>query len=130
MKKTLTALLSVLLCFMTVFTFISCKEKSPEAYELRSGEYLMVCDSQKVETPHLQLNFDDYSFTFMSSLLSSHIEMGSFTVKDNELTLSSEKMNYVFEIKDSDTLILKSNGNDEFFKISEKSEFVYSDNTD
>ena len=52
---------------------------------------------------------------------------GSFSIEGNSLVATTQISTFVFEIKDSKTLILIDNGDNEFFQLKENTEFIHSD---
>ena len=85
----------------------------------------MVGEFEEFMTPYLSLNFEDHTFYMGAGAVVSYAERGSFVVKDNEITATSQSTVFVFEIKDKNTLILVDNGDNEYFKMPENSEYVF-----
>ncbi|MBR2860831.1 MAG: hypothetical protein IKB86_03235 [Clostridia bacterium] len=115
------------LLFLTVIiavSFVACRNTQSNPYELPSGTYYMVGEFEEMMTPYLYLNFDDYTFLMGAGVLLSYAEIGSFVVKENKITATSQSTVFVFEIKNNNTLILIDNGDNEYFKMPNNSEYV------
>ena len=115
------------LFFLTVIvavSFVACQTAHSDPCDLPSGTYYMVGEFEEMMIPYLYLNFDDYTFSMGAGALVSYAESGSFVVKENKITATSQSTVFVFGIKDNNTLILVDNGGNEFFKMPNNSEYV------
>lgn len=121
MKK----IVSLCMCFLLALTFFGCKQDEINEIDLSEGTYYMTGDFEDLMIPYMSLNFEDNSFAFGAGQLVSFAENGSFTVKDGMLIATSQTTKYIFRIKDSKTLVLLDNGNNEFFSMPENAEFVH-----
>jgi len=120
----------VAVLFLAMFIAIgltACQKTQSDPCDLSSGTYYMVGEFEEMMTPYLYLNFDDYTFSMGAGLLVSYAEIGSFVVEENKITATSQSTTFVFEIKDKNALVLVDNGDDEYFKMPEKAEFVFRD---
>lgn len=124
MKKIIVAFFSVIVAV----SFVACRNAQSDPCELPSGTYYMVGEFEEMLTPYLHLNFDDYTFSMGAGGVVSYAEIGSFVVKENKITATSQSTVFVFEIKDNNTLILVDNGDNEYFKMPNNSEYVFREN--
>jgi len=115
----------VFLAMIIVIGLMSCQNTKSDPCDLPSGTYYMVGEFEKFMTPYLNLNFDDHTFEMGAGDLVSYAEIGSFVVKDNKITATSQSTVFVFEITDRNTLMLVDNGDNEHFKMPENSEYVF-----
>lgn len=111
---------ALVLCFLFLLALVGCS-----SVDLKSGYYYLVCDYEEHVTPYVNLNFEDKSFTFGEGLILSYAERGSFTVKGERITATTQNTTFVFEIKDSSLIILTDCGRYESFADYEGSEFTY-----
>ena len=109
-------------------SFVACQNAQSDPCELPSGTYYMVGEFEELMTPYLALNFEDHTFRMGAGSLVSYQEYGSFIVSDNRITATSQSTVFVFEIKDNNTLILVDNGDNEYFKMPNNSEYVFREN--
>ena len=119
MKKSLIMVLT--LTFL--FGLVGCS-----SINLKSGYYYMVGEYEEFSTPYVKLNFDDKSFAFGEGTLLSYAERGSFEIKGERITASTQNTTFVFEIKDSSSIILIDCGGYEPFTEYEGSDFTYREN--
>ena len=124
MKKIVVAFLSVIVAV----SFVACQNAQSDPCELPSGTYYMVGEFEEMMTPYLALNFEDHTFRMGAGSLVSYQEYGSFIVSDNRITATSQSTVFVFEIKDNNTLILVDNGDNEYFKMPNNSEYIFREN--
>lgn len=115
------------LAMVIVIGLTACQKTPSNPCDLSSGTYCMVGEFEEMMTPYLYLNFDDYTFSMGAGLLGSYAEIGSFVVEENKIIATSQSTAFVFEIKDKNALVLVDNGDDEYFKMPEKAEFVFRD---
>ncbi|MGN0453274.1 MAG: hypothetical protein ACI4GZ_05690 [Ruminococcus sp.] len=78
-----------------------------------------------MKAPYLSLNTAESTFTIGQSLLSSYLEKGLYSISDGKITAISENTTFVFEIADSDTLVLIDNGGTEKMELPVDTKFVY-----
>lgn len=77
---------------------------------LYGGNYVMELNQQQKEdekiAPVITINTDKKEFMFSYDVLSSYLNIGTYEVKDNVLTATTqdEKYHYVFHIVDENTL--------------------------
>lgn len=114
------------ICVLILFAFSGCRTDHSNAF-LNSGIYYMVGDFEKGLTPYVSLSFEDHGFRMGAGSLVSLQVHGSFEVNETTLVATSPIATFVFEIKDSDTLILIDNGDNEYFQPQENAEFVFSE---
>lgn len=119
--KRLTLFIS---CLLFLFACAGCHSNNYDEV-LNSGNYYIVGDYEEHLTPYLWLNTEDNTFYLGPGSIVSYAENGSFDVKDGKVIAISQSTTFVFEIKDSKTLILIDNGDNEFFKLPENAEFVF-----
>ena len=112
------------LIIIVAIGFVACRNTHSDPCELPSGTYYMVGEFEEMMIPYLYLNFDNYAFSMGAGALVSYAENGSFVVKGNKITATSQSTVFVFEIKDKKTLILVDNGDNEYFKMPINSEYV------
>ena len=124
MKKIVVAFLFVIVAV----SFVACQNAQSDPCELPSGTYYMVGEFEEMMTPYLALNFEDHTFRMGAGSLVSYQEYGSFIVSDNRITATSQSTVFVLEIKDNNTLILVDNGDNEYFKMPNNSEYVFREN--
>ncbi len=125
MKRTLTIFLSVII----IIGLTACQNTESDLCALPSGTYYMMGEFEELMTPYLILNFEDHTFRMGAGGLVSYQECGSFVVSDNRITATSQSTVFVFEIKNNNTLILVDNGDNEFFKMPENSEYIFSNDS-
>jgi len=92
---------------------------------LKPGYYYLVGEYEEWTTPYVNINFDDDSFAFGEGAIISYAEHGSFKIKGEMITASTQNTTFVFQIKDASTIILIDCGNYEAFAKYEGSAFVY-----
>ena len=114
------------LCLIHVLLFVGCNSVETEE-NLTSGTYYMVGDFEEGLTPYVSLSLEDGGFAMGAGSVVSFQAQGSFSVEGNSLVAKTQISTFVFEIKDSKTLILIDNGDNEFFQLKENTEFIYSD---
>ena len=112
-------------CFAFLLAMTGCGSDRRDVV-LSSGTYYAVGDYEELLTPYLILNTDDQSFMLGAGAVFSYAEMGSFTTKENKVIAVSQDTTFTFEIKDSKTLVLIGSGDNDYFKLPEKTEFVLS----
>ena len=124
MKK-ISLLLAVVIMVMVLLC--GCGAQSADA-QLKSGVYLAQERSSGVSTadqaimlePYVSIDTEDNSFYYGQSLMMSYAEYGSYEIIDGKLVSTVQNGNtYVFEIKDSNTLVRISDEGEEI------DEFVY-----
>ena len=120
MKRTLCCLISL---FM-FFSFVGCNSDTPPVL---SGIYYVKGDFEEGLTPYVSLSLDDNTFSMGAGSLVSFAANGSFTIEEDTLVATTPIATFVFNIADSNTLVLVDNGDNEYFQLAEDSEFVYSD---
>ncbi len=113
------------LAMMIVIGLTACQNSRSDSYDLSSGTYYRVGEFKEGLTPYLSLNFEKNTFSMGAGGMLSYAEIGSFVVEDNKLTATSQSTVFVFEITDKNTLILVDNGDNEYFKMPEKAEYVF-----
>ena len=114
-----------MLCLL-LFTFVGCNSIESED-QLTSGTFYMAGDFEEGLTPYVSLSLDDNTFRMGAGSLVSFQAYGSFEINGSKLIATSQITTFVFEIKDSKTLVLVDNGDNEYFQLEENSQFVYSD---
>ena len=117
---------SCFLCFIVVLSFAGCNSGETKE-KLTSGTYYMLGDFEEGLTPYVSLSLDDHTFRMGAGSLVSFQAYGSFEINGNKLIATSQITTFVLEIKDSKTLVLVDNGDNEYFQPAENSQFVYSD---
>lgn len=121
MKKLLLAILF----FVIYMNLFSCQNTDSDPCNLSSGTYYMVGDYEELMTPYIGLNFEDYTFRMGAGALVSHQEYGDFIVENDTIKATSQSTTFVFQITDSNSLVLIDNGDNEYFEMPENSEFVF-----
>lgn len=96
----------VLFVMILFSVLMSCSKNSV----LYGGNYVMELNQQQKEdekiAPVITINTDKKEFMFSYDVLSSYLNIGTYEVKDNVLTATTqdEKYHYVFHIVDENTL--------------------------
>lgn len=93
----------------------------------QSGTYEMAGDFDEGLTPYVWLSLEDGSVAIGAGSLASFQVQGSFEIEGNTVVAQTQLGTFVFEIKDSKTLVLIDSGDSEFFQLNEGLEFIYSD---
>ena len=106
------------------FSFVGCNSDTPP---VPSGIYYVKGDFEEGLTPYVFLSLDDNTFSMGAGSLVSFAANGSFTIEEDTLVATTPIATFVFNIADSNTLVLVDNGDNEYFQLAEDSEFVYSD---
>ena len=117
-----------ILTFFLLFllAFVGCNSSKSEE-KLISGTYYMSGDFDEGLTPYVSLSLEDGGFAMGAGSIVSLQAQGSFSVEGNSLVATTQISTFVFEIKDSKTLILIDSGDNEFFQLKENTEFINSD---
>lgn len=105
---------------------VGCSSNS-DTIALSSGIYYAEGDYEEELTPYVSLSLKDGGFAMGAGSIVSFQVQGSFSVEGNSLVATTQISTFVFEIKDSKTLILIDNGDNEFFQLKENTEFIHSD---
>ena len=113
-------------CLLFLLTFVGCNSSKSEE-KLISGTYYMSGDFDEGLTPYVSLSLEDGGFAMGAGSIVSLQAQGSFGVEGNSLVATTQISTFVFEIKDSKTLILIDSGDNEFFQLKENTEFINSD---
>ena len=113
----------ILLTLNLLFGLVGCN-----SINLESGYYYVGGEYEEFATPYVKLNFDDNSFSFGEGTLLSYAERGSFEIKGERITASTQNTTFVFEIKDSSSIILIDCGGYKPFAEYEGSDFTYREN--
>ena len=87
----------------------------------------MVGEYEEYLTPYLRINAEDNTFSLGQGAIVSYAERGSFEIQNGKVVATSQSATYIFEIKDSKTLILVDSGANEFFKLPENVAFILSE---
>ena len=95
---------------------------------LESGYYYKIGNYGEYTTPYVELNFDDNSFAFGEGSILSYAERGNFAIIGERIIATTQNTTFVFEIKDSSSIILIDCGEYEAFTEHEGSEFEYHGN--
>ena len=72
---------------------------SKSAEEVRMAEKYVYTDSVAPEEPYFVLCYDDNTFSFRSSILSSYYAHGKFTIEDDILTCKTDDGLYTYVFK-------------------------------
>lgn len=95
MKK----ILSILLCFIIIFSFSGCGKNKTTKVDLIKTTYTYEISGETNKTiPTLELKEDD-SFTLVLDTMTETIVEGSYSVKKNILTLTSKDNKYIYNFK-------------------------------
>ena len=113
-------------CLLFLLAFVGCNSSESEE-KLISGTYYMSGDFDEGLTPYVSLSLEDGAFAMGTGSIVSLQAQGSFSVEGNSLVATTQISTFVFEIKDSKTLILIDSGDNEFFQLKENTEFINSD---
>ena len=108
---------------LLLFGLVGCNSIS-----LKSGYYYVDGEYEEFATPYVKLNFDDNSFAFGEGTILSYAERGRFQIKGERITASTQNTTFIFEIKDSSSIILIDCGGYEPFAEYEGSYFTYREN--
>ena len=108
------------MCCVFLFVLAGCSSTV-----LKTGYYYLVGEYDEYATPYVILNIDDNSFTFGEGTILSYAERGSFKIKGERITASTQTTTFVFEIKDSSSIRLIDCGGYEPFAEYEGLEFIY-----
>lgn len=117
-----------LICLIVALSFVGCNSIKNEE-DLISGTYYMVGDFEEGLRPYVWLSVENRDFSMGAGSIISFAANGSFTIKEDTLVATTQIATFVFNITDSNTLVLVDNGDNEFFQLAENSTFVYSDNS-
>ncbi|MBQ6706092.1 MAG: hypothetical protein IJN07_01090 [Clostridia bacterium] len=118
-------ILCCLICLVILFLFVGCNSNTTPVL---SGVYYAEGDYKEGLTPYVSLSLDDNTFSMGAGSLFSFAVNGSFVIEKDTLVATTQSATFVFDITDSNTLVLVDNGDNEFFQPAENSEFVYSEN--
>ena len=113
-----------LICLLMLSSFVGCNS---DTTPVLSGNYYAVGNYEEGLTPYVSLSLDDNTFSMGAGSLVSFAANGSFVIKEDSLVATTQIATFVFDITDSNTLVLVDNGNNEFFQPAKNLEFVYSD---
>ncbi|MBQ2675978.1 MAG: hypothetical protein IJF54_01065 [Clostridia bacterium] len=116
-------ILCCLICLVMLFLFVGCNSNTTPVL---SGIYYVKGDFEEGLTPYVSLSLDDNTFSMGAGSLVSFAANGSFTIEEDTLVATTQIATFVFNITDSNTLVLVDNGDNEYFQLAENSEFVYS----
>ena len=108
------------MCCVLLFLLVGCRSTV-----LESGYYYLVGEYDEFVTPYVILNFDDNSIAFGEGTIMSYAERGSFKITGERITASTQNTTFVFEIKDSSSIIMIDCGGYEAFAEYEGLEFIY-----
>lgn len=117
-------IISLAICLALFLSFPGCGTDRSDI-KLTSGNYYLVGDYEEHMTPCLWLDMDENTFALGAGVAVSYAEHGSFEINDGKLTATSQSTTFVFEIKDSQTLVLIDSGDKEFLQLPENAEFVF-----
>ena len=128
MKKILVLFVLIVICF----SLCSCQDDgsyqddASDPCDLPSGMYYMVGDFEQPMIPYLYLDFDDHTFQSGAGIVVSYADYGSFTVKGTNI-IATDQYNriFVFEIADTNKLILVANGNSEYSDLPKTEKYEY-----
>ena len=118
-------ILCCLICLVFLFLFVGCNSNTTPVL---SGIYYVKGDFEEGLNPYVSLSLDDNTFSMGAGSLVSFSANGSFTIEEDTLVATTQIATFVFNITDSNTLVLVDNGDNEYFQLAENSEFVYSNN--
>ena len=104
MKK----ILSILVLLSVVLSFGGCHFTSSGS-TLASGTYYIDGDYPEYMTPYLQLDMEENTFSLGMGTILSYSESGSFMIVGEKLIGKSQNTVFIFEITDSNTLVLTHN---------------------
>ena len=113
-----------MICLIVLFACVGCSSNSNNV-TLTSGNYYAEGDFEEGLTPYVSLSLDDNTFRIGAGSLVSFQAYGSFETNGSKLIATSQITTFVFEIKDSKTLVLVDNGDNEYFQLAENTEFVF-----
>ena len=114
-----------LICLLMLFSFVGCNSNTPSVL---SGNYYAEGDFEEGLTPYVQLSLDDNTFSIGAGSLVSFSAYGSFSIEKDTLVATTQIATFVFDITDSNTLVLVDNGDNEYFKTPVNTRFVYNYN--
>ena len=117
-------ILCCLICLLMLFSFVGCNS---DTTPVLSGNYYVKGDFEEGLTPYVSLSLDDNTFSMGAGSLVSFAANGSFTIEENTLVATTQIATFVFNIADSNTLVLVDNGGNDFFKIPINTQFIYSE---
>ena len=112
-----------IMCLSVLLVCTGCVSVSETT--LTSGYYYAEGTFTTEATPYVYLYFDDNCFTMGQSRIFSFAATGSFVIIGNRLIAKTQTGTYVFEIKDSETLLLVIDENNENFGLSKNTKFVF-----
>lgn len=122
MKKNLC----IMICFVFMISCVGCNSNSGSV-ALISGSFYAHGDYEEMMTPYLDLNTEERTFIMGPGALVSYAEYGTYRVRDGKIIATSQNTSFVFEIKNSKTLVLIDNGDNDYFKIPPETVFLYSE---
>lgn len=122
-----------LLVLTFIFSLIGCSQEGVENEVTKlqtacvhSGNYYAIGDYEEFMTPYLWLDTSENRFGFSGGSIISYAEHGTYEIADSKLIATTQSTTFEFEIKDENTLVLTDNGNSDYFKIPNNTQFVFS----
>lgn len=104
MKK----IISIIVLLSIVLSFSGCNSNASHS-ALTSGTYYIDGDYPEYMTPYLQLDMEENTFSLGMGTILSYAEHGSFMIVGEKLIGKSQNTVFIFEITDSNTLVLTHN---------------------
>lgn len=118
-------MICITICLIILSACVGCSSNG-DRVTLTSGNYYADGDYEEMMTPYLWLDTEEHTFSMGAGSVISYAENGTYQVEDGKIVATSQSTTFVFEIKNSKTLILIDNGDNDYFKIPLGTEFVYS----
>lgn len=120
MKRTICCII----CLIAILSFTSCNS---DPVRLHSGNYYAVGDYEEFLTPYFRLDTSQNRFYLGAGSIVSYAEYGTYRIVGSRIIATSQSTTFVFEIKDTNTLVLVDNGDNHYFKLPVNTQFVFSE---
>lgn len=112
------------ICIVLGLPFAGCN--SNDNSPLLSGSYYAVGNYEEMLTPYIWLDTSTNAFSLGPGAVVSYAEHGTYEIENGTIIATSQSTIFKFEIKNTNTLVLIDNGDNEYFKIPINTQFVFS----
>jgi len=126
----------IIACLLMILSLCACNADNPiplhSGTYYASGDYGSQSDFPKLITPYLELDTENCTFRLGRGVILSHSVQGTYKIRNNKIIASShfsscKILSYIFEIKDSETVILIDCKDHSKFGLPIDTEFIYSE---
>lgn len=121
----------IALCIICVFLFAGCNSNEvhhSETPDMLSGAYDAVGYDDEMLTPYFWINAENNEFRFGAGAIVSYQEYGTYKVENGVIIAASQTTTFRLAIKNSKTLVLIDNGDNDYFTIPINTQFVFHEN--